>query len=1050
MNKRFLILAALIALLVSCPNSGSNNPNNKPVDPNNPDQKTFIVFDNTQGICAVSVYDDYRRRDGDKIADIPAGKSSEKIAWTPGDSVPFYFSYRVTIKGINDFSMNYVPEIGRDQKQVRIDAEKTTNIKIPTLSETFSSPDKPLSNNSYLIIQNNSSYSFQLHRGSSILSPDNASASLVNNGERAQYTINPGPASPYQLLVGADYIKFPGSIVNFEQGHIYYFEFNGSISLVRDTELKLINVNGIAVPQPPAAPVVIVSNGSLALKWTAVESATAYEIWMSTENDSASALKHGTDIAASLTATISDLNNGTVYYIWLKAKNNLGTSGFSPVAIGIPSTSTVKPPDPQIAPSIIAGNGQLSVSWQAVEDTSVYEIWAGITNNTQNATKRGEDISGLSAVISGLNNGTTYYVWIKAKNNIGISGFSPPATGKPLGIPGTPTLSSGFEQLLVTWTTVAGADEYEVYYGIGTPTTLAATTNGTATTITGLTNGTAYYVRLRAKNINGVSDYGQSTSGVPIGNIGVVTVSSGDGQLSLSWVVVAGADQYEVYYNTTDSIPSNPTQTVSTTTATISDLTNGTTYYVWVKGKNANGTSNASVAANGKPLSRPGIPTITPGYGQLLVTWITVAGADEYEVYYGIDSPTTLATTTTGTMVTITKLINDISYYVRLRAKNASGVSDYGPSASGVPNDSLSPGLYRGAEKIGNQNLAAALSWISTNVINGDEYYIVLGANESVSPKNLSYSSSYPYITVGITLLGYGSERTITLSSNGTMFYVDLGVTLTLDKNITLVGRSTNTSSLVSVYNAQLIMNDGAKITGNNGGGVYNSSGAFTMNGGEISGNTFSRGGGVNTRGKFIMNGGKITGNTADGSEGYGGGVYGGNIIINGGEISGNTASIGGGICIFSSIPATINGGKITGNTARGGGIFISGEGAVIMNGGIISGNNSNNQSGGVEVQGTFTMYGGIISGNSASGSSGGTFVYGTFKKLPPTDGQNSGIIYGSEAIGFDADGVPLKNTGSAIYTSNYRRNTTAGETDQIDTTTGKGLSRNGNPPYGQ
>jgi hypothetical protein len=97
-----------------------------------------------------------------------------------------------------------------------------TNIKIPTLSETFSSPEKLLSNDSYLLIQNNSSYSFQLHRGSSILSPDNASASLVNNGERAQYTINPGPASPYQLLVGADYKEFPRSIVNFEQGHIYY------------------------------------------------------------------------------------------------------------------------------------------------------------------------------------------------------------------------------------------------------------------------------------------------------------------------------------------------------------------------------------------------------------------------------------------------------------------------------------------------------------------------------------------------------------------------------------------------------------------------------------------------------------------------------------------------------------------------------------------------------------------------------------------------------------------------------------------------------------
>jgi hypothetical protein len=859
MKKQFIIIAAVIGLLASCPNSG-----NKPVDPEKPAQKTFIVFDNTQGICAVSVYDDYRRRDEDKIAEISAGNNSGKIACTPGESVPFYFSYRVTIKGINEFSLSYIPEIGRDQKQVRIDADVTTNIKIPTLSETFSSPDKLLSNNSYLLIQNNSSYSFQLHRGSSILSPDNASAALVNSGERAQYTINPGPVSPYQLLVGADYKEFPLSIVNFEAGHIYYFEFNGSISLVRDTELKLVNVNGIAIPQSPAAPVVIVSNGSLALRWAAVESATAYEIWLSTVNDSASASKYGTDIVASLTATINGLNNRTAYYIWLKAKNYLGTSNFSPVATGIPSASTVKPPDPQTAPSIIAGNGQLSVSWQAVEDASVYEIWAGTTNDTQTATKRGGDVSGLSAIITGLNNGTTYYVCIKAKNNIGISGFSPPATGKPLGTPATPTLNSGLGQLLVTWTTVAGADEYEVYYGIDMPTTLAVTTTVTTTTITGLTNGT--------------------------------------------------------------------------------------------------------------------------------------------------------------------------TYNVRLLAKNAGGISDYGPSASGVPG--VSPGLYRGIEKIGSQNLTDSLTYISSNAVSGDEYYIVLGIDESISPKTISNSNR----TMRITLLGYGGERIITLNANGSMFTVSADVILTLDENVTLVGRSTNNASLVYISGGNLIMNNGAKITGNtnttsysNGGGVYVVSGTFIMNGGIISGNT-AYGGGISVSGgTFTMNGGTISGNTTN-NVGGGGGIdisSSGIVTMNDGTISGNTTKTGGGGINISSGTITMNGGRISSNTANGGGgggINFHGGGIVIMNGGIIN-------------------------GNSASNSGGAIFFgSGIFKKIPSSDSKNSGIIYGSEAVGVDSDGIPLKNTGpgSAVDSSSLRRSTTAWETDQIDTTTGKGLSVNGNPPYEQ
>ena len=1228
MKKLFIIIfTALIGLLVSCPNSGSNNPNNKPV---NPDQKTFIVFDNTQGICAVSVYDDYRRRDEDKIADILAGKSSHKIGWTPGDSIPFYFKYSVTIKGINDFSLNYVPEIGRDQKQVRIDIDVTTTIKIPTLSETFSSSDTLLSNNSYLLIQNNSSYPFRLHRGDSPIKPDNLPASLVNSREKAQYTINPGPASHYQLMAGTDYKEFPSSINKFEAGHIYYFDFIGSISLVRDTELKLENVNGFVIPKPPAAPVVIVSNGSLALQWAAVESATAYEIWMSTVNDSSSALKYGTDIAASLTATINGLDNGTAYYIWLKAKNNLGTSGFSPVAIGIPSASTVKPPDPMTAPSIIAGNGQLNVSWQAVEDTSAYEIWTGTTNDTQTATKRGEDISGLSAVISGLNNGTIYYVWIKAKNNIGVSGFSPPATGKPLGIPGRPTLSSGPEQLLVTWTAVAGADEYEVYYGLGTPTTLAATTAETTATITGLTNGMAYYVRLRAKNVNGVSNYGPSASGVPIGNAGIVTVNSGDSQLSLSWTVVAGADQYEVYYSTINTIPANPSQTVTTTAATISGLTNGTTYYVWIKPKNANGSGNTSTVVNGVPMTTPGnltisagnqqitiswsavsgansyevyysttttipttasftvtglsrtitgltngttynfwvktvnatgtgeastmasgkpignmgtvtlvmgsgqmtaswstvagadqyevyhsttstmpaspsltvattmatiisltngttyyvwvkpknangygntstvasgkpflgipgvpgVPTVSPGYKSLIVTWTAVAEAEQYEVYYGTDIPTTLVKTITGTTTTIGGLLSGTTYYVRLRAKNASGVSDYGPNASGVPNSVVpAPGLYRGAEKIGNQNLTDALSWISSNAVSGDDFYIVLGADESISPKTLSYSSK----TVGITLLGYGGERTITLSSNGSMFTLSTHVTLTLDENITLVGRSTNNTSLVYVSGGSLIMNDRAKISGNT----------------NTSSTSYSYGGGVRiSSGIFTMNGGKIISNTTVSSDtsyfGYGGGVYGngGTFTMNGGEITGNNSGLGGGVSLSSSVTFIMNGGKISKNTTSnsGGGICIN-SGTVTINGGTISGNISSGSGGGILMyDGTLIMYGGIISGNAANhGGGGGIFVNfgtsnGTFRKLTPSGGQGSGIIYGSEQVGVDADGIQLKNT--SIYAEGHAicsfsspkqyRNTTAGETDQIDTTSNKGLSANGNSPYGQ
>jgi len=249
MKKLLTIIAVMMALLVSCP-TPSNNPDN-PNNPNNPGNKTKIVFDNTRGICTVAVYDNYQRREGDKIAEIPAGRLSEEIEYAPGDLVPFYFLYKVNLKGINGFTLNYVPkEVGKDQTAVHIEANKKTTISIPKLDETVISSDEFLSDKSYLLIQNNSSYSFRLHRGTSIITPDNSSVPLVNGGEKAQYTITPGDVSPYQLLVGADYKAFPGSITSFRAGRLYNIVFDGAVSLIEEIEIKLGNAAGIIQSSP--------------------------------------------------------------------------------------------------------------------------------------------------------------------------------------------------------------------------------------------------------------------------------------------------------------------------------------------------------------------------------------------------------------------------------------------------------------------------------------------------------------------------------------------------------------------------------------------------------------------------------------------------------------------------------------------------------------------------------------------------------------------------------------------------------------------------------
>jgi len=322
-----------------------------------------------------------------------------------------------------------------------------------------------------------------------------------------------------------------------------------------------------------------------------------------------------------------------------------------------------------------------------------------------------------------------------------------------------------------------------------------------------------------------------------------------------------------------------------------------------------------------------------------------------------------------------------------------------------------------------------------------------MGSNESVSPTTLSYSSK----TIGITMIGYNSERILTLNTNGSMFTINSGVTLTLDKNIKLVGRNSNNASLVYVNSgSNLIMNDGAKITRNikiysnvgGGGGVYINNGTFTMNGGEISDNTASSdhysgsGGGVYiNNGTFTMNGGEISGNTAFSSStsfsGSGGGVYisNGTFTMNGGEISSNTASsssystYGGGVYIHDG-NITMNGGKISGNTAYssysnsigdcGGGLYVF-NGPFTMNAGEISGNTVSSSSssfggvygGGVYVAGTFTKFGGTITGYAS-------------------DTVNGNVV--------KKNNVVQSNSGHAVYASvGKRRESTAGPTVNLD-----------------
>ena len=301
------------------------------------------------------------------------------------------------------------------------------------------------------------------------------------------------------------------------------------------------------------------------------------------------------------------------------------------------------------------------------------------------------------------------------------------------------------------------------------------------------------------------------------------------------------------------------------------------------------------------------------------------------------------------------------------------------------------------------ESLAEKLQWLVSNAESNGAYVLELStAYESIGPQTLSYTGRR---NISVRLRGSGnSARVVELSSNGSLFTIENGVTLILDNNIALSGRSGNETSVIRI----------------------NSGGTFTMSGGTISGNTTydavsSYGGGVSVNGgTFTMSGGTISGNAGGVSVGSG------TFTMNGGTISGNTASnYGGGFGGVSvgSGTFTMSGGTIFGNSSyRGGGVYVD-SGTFTMSGGTISGNAASSSSytgnaygGGVYVSGgTFNMSSGEISGNTASNYGGGVYVYGTFNKT-------GGTIYGYDAndtvnsnVVKNSSGVVLSDRGHAV-----------------------------------
>ena len=235
----------------------------------------------------------------------------------------------------------------------------------------------------------------------------------IGNASARSYTkTSLAQGTTYQIQVRA---------VSSGGGNTYIGTWSASVSATTDS--------AIGAPSTPAAPTVSVSDNDLTITWTAPANngaaITSYDIRYAPSGSGWTVLA---DIWSSgaLSYTILNLTRGVEYSVQVRAENSVGTSGWSASGTGTPAV--VAPTAPQSV-TLTPSDDAIQVSWSAPSDNGGAAItahdvryragesgdWTVIDTATTTARKY---------TVTGLSNGTSYQVQVRAVNSAGDGAWS--------------------------------------------------------------------------------------------------------------------------------------------------------------------------------------------------------------------------------------------------------------------------------------------------------------------------------------------------------------------------------------------------------------------------------------------------------------------------------------------------------------------------------------------------------------------------------------------------------------------------------------------------
>lgn len=386
-----------------------------------------------------------------------------------------------------------------------------------------------------------------------------------------------------------------------------------------------------------------VNNENIHLNWDQINNAINYTLyWSNDDPDVNPFFANQISDIAQLSYVFNNAQIGKIHYFRIIAVTLQGSSPISQV-VSAEIKEIVKTPGIPQNFSAQVGDGLVALRWDSATNVDEYIVYMaeepGANSDNINSKKGGVVYTGITSISTnrlGLNNGTTYYFSIAAKNSLGTSQPSvqlaaTPQSVKP-NVPNKISAASANRAINIKWQSVDSAISYNVYSfesaidNISNASLLSNTEN-IEFIHENLDQDTTHFYYVTAINSEGESEPSAIVAAMP--NLLPLPPQSPENiqftiqanSISISWQNIINADEYMIYFarspfSTNKEVLTLPGGTVQRfirgNQFTQQGLLADTDYYFALSSMNAGGEGNLSPLIHIKTSASAELDVIPP------------------------------------------------------------------------------------------------------------------------------------------------------------------------------------------------------------------------------------------------------------------------------------------------------------------------------------------------------------------------------------------------------------------------------------------------------